>query len=341
MNIRLNKPKGEILLHVLVWGLIFTVPFIFNAEFSRQKDADEISFQKIDSITNILWMGLFYFNALVLMPRFFNPKKYIRFSLLLMVSFAVIMLAHGALFTPFAPGRRFNLLRSSRYNIIPFLLTVFVSMIYTMVAEKIKSDMKAASAKQEILKTELSFLRSQISPHFLFNVLNNMAALARRKSDQLEPTIIKLSSIMQYMLYETDEEKVVIKSEVEYLKAYIDLQQQRFGPELKLDLCFQVDEEWQSIEPMLLIPFVENAFKHGGGTDQPEISIHLTVAQNKLEFMVRNKYRESNVNLDKTSGIGLTNLKRRLELLRPHQHQLFIGKHDGYFIASLNIELTL
>ncbi|MDE3247887.1 MAG: histidine kinase [Bacteroidota bacterium] len=341
MSFRLKRETGEVLLHILAWGVIFALPYIFSGEFSGPKNPDEVLFQKIDSITNVLWMGLFYLNALVLMPKLFYRKHYLRFFLTLISAFIVIMLLHGALFTPLAPGRRFGLLRSSKYNIIPFLFTVFVSMIYTMVADKIKSDMASARARQESLKTELSFLRSQVSPHFLFNVLNNMAAMARLRSQELEPTIMKLSAIMQYMLYETDDEKVALKGEVDYLSAYIDLQRQRFGPELKLDIVFDVEEEWQSIEPMLLIPFVENAFKHGAGLDHPEIAIHLSVRQSRLSFVVKNKFQNNPTRLDKSSGIGLSNLKRRLELLRPAQHQLSINKKDGYFIASLNIQLTL
>lgn len=107
---------------------------------------------------------------------------------------------------------------------------------------------------------------------------------------------------MQYMLYETDEEKVVVKSEAEYLRAYIDLQQQRYGDELTLQASFDIKEEWHTIEPMLLIPFVENAFKHGGMLRNPEIYLHLSEINQELYFTVKNKFEDSNAAKDKTFG---------------------------------------
>jgi LytS/YehU family sensor histidine kinase len=167
--------------------------------------------------------------------------------------------------------------------------------------------------------------------------MNNIAALARVKSNELEPTIMKLSSLMQYMLYETDEEKVVVQSEAEYLQAYIDLQKQRYGDELDLRVHYDIKEEWHSLEPMLLVPFVENAFKHGGVLSKPEIEIYLSVVDNRLHFVVKNRNEESKATKDKTSGIGLTNVMRRLELLYPNQHVLKIEKKENWFIIDLLI----
>ena len=170
--------------------------------------------------------------------------------------------------------------------------------------------------------------------------MNNLVALVRMKSDELEPTVLKLSSLMQYMLYETDEERVLLKSEAEYLRNYIDLQEQRFGAELNLKVDFDIKEDWHTIEPMLLIPFVENAFKHGTGlTDDPEIEIQLTVTENHLHFTVKNKFKETNAIKDKTSGIGLTNVKRRLELLYPGSHILSINKKNDWFAVYLDLTL--
>ena len=169
--------------------------------------------------------------------------------------------------------------------------------------------------------------------------MNNIAALVRMKSNDLEPTVIRLSSLMQYMLYETDEEKVVVKSEADYLQAYIDLQQQRYGDELSLQVLFDIKEEWHTIEPMLLIPFVENAFKHGGMLQRPEIHVLLSVRSSELHFVVRNKFEESKAIKDKTSGIGLANVKRRLELLYPGKHVLKMDRQSGWFIADLQITL--
>jgi two-component system LytT family sensor kinase len=336
-SFKVNR-RRILLMHILAWAIIFSLPYIFSSEYYHAKDQEELNFQKLDTVTNFLWMGLVYVNALVLMPRLFYKKKYILHIFALLFSFIVIMCIHGALFNPIVPSRNFNFFRSSAHNIIPFLFTVLISMVYTMVAHKIKTDVLADGVKHENLKTELSFLRSQLSPHFLFNVLNNIAALARLRSSDLEPTVMKLSSLMQYMLYETDEDKVIVKSEAEYLQVYIDLQKQRYGDELALHVLFDVQEEWHTIEPMLLIPFVENAFKHGGSLIQkPEIFIQLSVIDCQLGFTVRNKYEESNAIKDKSSGIGLANVRRRLELLYLNKHTFTIRKNDGWFIVHLQL----
>ncbi|MBC7450860.1 MAG: histidine kinase, partial [Cytophagales bacterium] len=176
--------------------------------------------------------------------------------------------------------------------------------------------------------------------HFLFNVLNNIVAMVRLKSEELEPTIIKLSSLLQYMLYETDVEKVLLRNEEESLQNYIDLQRLRFSSKLTLNTSFDVKEEWHTIEPMLLIPFVENAFKHGNGLlNNPEIDIDLQSSNNQLDFFIMNRYVSSDTAKDKTSGIGLTNVKRRLQLLYPEKHTLLIDDNNGWYKVHLKLSL--
>ena len=339
INWQLNK-NSILVLHALVWVMIFLLPFIFSSENDSLKDANDLAFRNLNTVTNLFWMGLFYLNALVLIPKQFNKHKYIYFVFSLVLSFCIIMLFHGALFKPFVQGHDFNFFRSSAHNIIPFLFTVTVSTTYKIIYDKIKADTVAAEIQKENLKTELSFLRSQISPHFLFNVLNNIVAMVRLKSDELEPTIIKLSSLLQYMLYETDEEKVLLRNEEESLQNYIDLQRLRFSSKLTLNTNFDVKEEWHTIEPMLLIPFVENAFKHGNGLlNNPEIDIDLQSSNNQLDFFIKNKFVSSDTAKDKTSGIGLTNVKRRLQLLYPQKHTLLTDDNNGWYKVHLKLFL--
>jgi LytS/YehU family sensor histidine kinase len=203
------------------------------------------------------------------------------------------------------------------------------------------SDKLASEKQNENLKTELSLLRSQVNPHFMFNVLNNMVALARKQSDLLEPSLIKLSSLMRYMLYETGEQKVSLEKETEYLQSYIDLQLQRFGKKLTVNVDLKTADKRYEIEPMLLIPFVENAFKHGTGLmEQAQIDISLSALNNRLFFNVKNNYDPASQEIkDDASGIGLANVQRRLELLYDHNHQLDISRNGHTFSVSLQIQL--
>lgn len=339
-GIRLIKPS-KLLTHIIAWAVVFLLPYLFiSADSGDGKPILPLSrfFLYLDTITKIFWVGLFYLNIEILIPRLVYKKKYILYVLIHIGLFCIIMLLHGMLFNWLIPGKIFNFFRSSFHNSLAFLFTIMVSIAYKTINDRTQSEKEAQEKKEENLKTELSFLRSQISPHFLFNVMNNIAAMVRLKSDELEPTIHKLSSLMQYMLYETDEEKVLLQSEMEYLQSYIDLQRQRFSEKLILHASFDVQENWQTIEPMLLIPFVENAFKHGTGMLQnPEIHIQLSVKNNQLDFTVKNKFIENDTVKDKTSGIGLANVKRRLELLYGERHHLDINKRDGWFTASLQL----
>jgi LytS/YehU family sensor histidine kinase len=210
-----------------------------------------------------------------------------------------------------------------------------------MIRDRTIADRIAREKETENLKTELSLLRSQASPHFMFNVLNNMVALARKKSDLLEPSLLKFSSLMRYMLYETDEDKVPLEKEIEYLQSYIDLQQLRFGKNVVIDVDMQSADGNYEIEPMLLIPFVENAFKHGTGMiEEAHIGISLKTEKGLLLFMVKNKYNPASIEIkDKTSGIGLNNVRRRLNLLYGNKQQLQITEKDNWFTVSLKLNL--
>ncbi len=332
--------KNAAIIHILIWAVILLLPFIFSSENQHSRDSDDIAFRNLNAATIVFWMGLFYLNAAVLIPSLIYRKKYLLYIVALIFLFCIVMALHGSLFPLLVPGHDFNFFRSSVHNLVPFIFTITVSTTYKILLDKIKADAFANERQRENLKSELSFLRSQISPHFLFNVLNNIVAMVRIKSEELEPTVIKLSSLLQYMLYETDEEKVLIKNEVEYLQSYIDLQQMRYSTKLNLQVHFDVKDEWEAIEPMLLVPFIENAFKHGNGLQKnPEIHISLKVENNQLEFQVKNKFVPSDKSKDKISGIGLANVKRRLDLLYENRYTLRIDQPDDWFIVSLHMNL--
>ncbi len=295
-------------------------------------------------MTNLLWLALFYLNAYVLIPKFVYSKRFRQYLVVLFISFCLTILWDMVAFYLFIPGLHFGLLKiwsSALLDLPTFVFIVIGSAAFRFIADRIREQQRVKEKETENLKTELSFLRSQVSPHFMFNVLNNMVALARKKSDLLEPSLIKLSSLLRYMLYETDEDKVLLEKEVEYLKSYIELQAQRFGKNVDIRATFEPVTDGYIIEPMLLIPFVENAFKHGTGlVPKAQIDIGLTLEAGKLNFRVRNRFNESiEWEKDKTSGIGLTNVKRRLNLLYPNNYSLEITKADGWFAVLLKLNL--
>jgi len=296
---------------------------------------------RINFIQNILLLLMFYANAYKLVPALLYRRKIgqyilILFSLLVLSSFGVYKL-HAFLIGDnmpfFGPRLSFSFF---------FLFIIAVSTSYRIITDKINTDRLQKEKENANLQTELSFLRSQISPHFVFNVLNNMVSLARKQSDQLEPSLIRLSGLMRYMLYEANADKVLLVKEIEYLRSYIDLQQQRFAGQVEVNCNIILENEGLSIEPMLLIPFVENAFKHGIGLiGRPEINILLQEKSGILLLEVENNFNNSSGEIkDKTSGIGLTNVKRRLDLLYGSRHQLLIKSDGEKFLVQLQLNLT-
>jgi len=228
------------------------------------------------------------------------------------------------------------------FGFFPFLTMLGLSTTFRLVSDKVRDERLSKEKENEGLKTELSFLRSQTSPHFLFNVMNSMVAMARLKSNQLEPSLIQLGGLLRYMLYNTDESKVKLADEISFLQSYIDLQKLRFGDNIHINFHSSNDESVPVIEPMLLIPFVENAFKHGAGLIMdPEIKVDMNIKNGKLLFSVQNKYDEqTGEKKDDASGIGLVNVSRRLDLLYGENHSLTIDKTDHWFRVLLTLNFT-
>ena len=336
-----------VLIHVAAWSLLFALPSLLspshnpNEKVSQNWASGNVIFI-LSRISDTLLVSFFYLNAGVLIPRVFYKKKYVVYLLAVICSFATYVVIMWVLWINFTKTNgNFSLQRHVLLSTFIFLFILACSIAYKTIRDKIISDQLAKEKETENLKTELTLLRSQVSPHFMFNVLNNMVALARKRSDQLEPSLIKLSSLMRYMLYETDEDKVSLEKEMDYLQSYIDLQQQRFGKKVQINVQLCPPDTHYDIEPMLLIPFVENAFKHGTGLiENPEICIKMTAEKNVLSFKASNKYDPASTEIkDKASGIGLVNVQRRLQLLHPHNHQLHISRDQGMFTVLLTINL--
>lgn len=218
-----------------------------------------------------------------------------------------------------------------------FVLAIGIS--YRFLSDNVKEQEAKKEKENERLKSELSFLRSQISPHFMFNVLNSVVALSRRKPEMVESVVVKLSELMRYMIYETSDAKVAISKESNYLESYIELQKIRFGNDIAIHFESNLTNSASQIEPMLLIPFVENAFKHGVGMIlNPSIHIALQDTPTAMLFTVRNQVSSQiEEKKDASSGIGLTNVKRRLALLYPGLHHLDIQEGKGEYVVTLTI----
>lgn len=232
------------------------------------------------------------------------------------------------------------------------MLTVFDLFITLAAATTVKllrMHYKSLEFEQELirekLQSELNFLRAQTNPHFLFNTLNNLYVLARKKSDKTADAIMMLSKIMRFVLYECRAPRIAVGDEAKVIQDYIELEKLRYNKRLHVDYLESLDNPHTPIAPLLLLPFVENSFKHGasGTTGDVEIHIQLTLREHELSFSVKNTVDndfELPANGNNGGGIGLKNVQRQLDLLYPGQYTLTTGRENGFFEAGLNIRLT-
>jgi two-component system LytT family sensor kinase len=300
-------------------------------------------------VSGLPFVGLFYLNAYWLIPEYFSRKKKWQYFLLAAAALLITLLAVSAIAIagspPAPPGFHYINFRRS----LPGIFFLMAGASLGISRENTKLGKRQKEKETEHLRTELSFLRTQVNPHFMLNVLNSMVLLARKKSDLLEPVLMELARLMNYMLYDANNEKIVLEDEIGYLQAYIDLQMLRFGSDVTVRFNTPASANGSFIEPMLLIPMVENAFKHGIGlVKDPIILIDIAEKDERLTMTVKNKYSPLIRQQEgKPSGIGLNNLKKRLELIYPGEFELQRTdslrvdhvEMENWFIITLNIPL--
>jgi len=286
----------------------------------------------------LILLVAFYLNMYLLVPHVLKRKGWLLYiGVIIIILIMTLILLRLALI-----GSTIGIGRPPIPPLIIFLLFLVLSLSTSIGLANVKKREEQLKKEKEYewLQTELSLLRSQISPHFMFNILNTLSSLARQKSDQLENVIISVSQLMRYMLYNKTDKKNSMQHEMEYLDSFIKLQQLRFGDDLPIAKNIMVETMEAEIEPMILIPFIENAFKHGMNTiTNPEIEIDLSVKSSTLHFVVRNRFSPDVIPSDDSSGIGLENVKKRLFLLYPNRHDLKIQSEEGWFIIDLTIQL--
>ncbi len=200
---------------------------------------------------------------------------------------------------------------------------------------------RAQQLQIEKQQAELNYLKSQTNPHFLFNTLNNIYSLSRIKSDLAPEAILRLSKILRYMLYEAGGPYIAIEEELRIIGDYISLEKLRYDESLRVNFNYNVEDMKQSLPPLLLMPLVENAFKHGASETRhrPFVDIHLSVAKRRLTFVVRNSADGLDEGEQPRENIGLSNLRRQLELLYA-EHQLAVERRGTEFCATLTINLA-
>ncbi len=234
--------------------------------------------------------------------------------------------------------------KSYDFPIIPYNLVVYtLGILYGLSRDWIRKYRQESKMVQEKMRADIDLLRSQINPHFFFNALNNIYAISQRnKDDEAGQAIMKLSGLMRYMIYDSDVGDISLAREMEHIENYLDVARLKYSPNDQVDIRVQKKGDFSKhkIAPLLLVPFVENAFKHGlSSKGDGYIHLDTTVRKNELNFQITNPIVEKKESLKKHPGIGLDNVKKRLQLLYPNQHHLNISDFKGEFKVHLTIEL--
>jgi LytS/YehU family sensor histidine kinase len=285
---------------------------------------------------------LFYLNVFLFVPAFFLNKKWFHYFGYLLV------LAGGALGIELLILKLTGQVFDSSYLVIGSVIYGFyiaVSLAYGIIRHQIQLERQQQVLEKEKLSAELKLMRSQINPHFLFNALNNLLAISERhKQQEISEGISRLSYLLRFIIYDTRTDFIPLEKEVEFIKDYIELNSLRYDKQDPIEVSFNVSGDTDGVEiaPTLLIPFVENAYKHGIDIQkQSFVKIELTVDHNLLNFKVSNSVH--NAVYDKIAtqynGVGLENVKKRLALIYKNKQELQINQADHFFNVDLKIEL--
>jgi len=318
----------EVFIHICFWIGFFTLPALLPKPqpMPFQQPFQPMFHPEIQSIIiSLVFQIIYFYLNYFLFFKLFRTRRYLSFILVNLAVVSVVFVIRCVY------NRHDGLDMMIFRELSPYLFFFLAGTSLQIVKDQLKM-------QSELLENEVTFLRNQISPHFVFNVLNMINSFARTRPELIEPTVDKLSNLIRYMLYNTDHLTPLVE-EVEHLRNYIELQKTRFSDFVKI--IDEIDEALPNchIEPMLLIPLVENAFKHGTALiDSPEIHITLLCSPAALVLEVRNRFNpEFQENINTYAGIGLKNIIRRLELLYPDKHILkHYAENDWY-----NTQLTI
>ncbi|MBK7172426.1 MAG: sensor histidine kinase [Bacteroidales bacterium] len=339
------KKKYKILIHIVYWIYIINqglFPFYINKlDAALMENFQYFQDVFINTLLNAFSFYSIYYSFPYLIKLKFKPLGILAVIVLIGVVLCIRLPLNFAFWKFIVKLPEKELVIQSAWIWNEFRL-VIITGIYAVLIRFMIDWFDSQKLKDELINqrqsSELALLRSQVNPHFLFNTLNNIYSLVYKKSEEAPAAIMKLSRIMRYMLYDSNSDQVPLEKEVDYLKSFIELQELRINQPDYVDFRIEGDIENRTIAPMLLIPFVENAFKHGGKNHSPGITIFLSAGTAQFHFEVTN-YKKKNALTkgDEIGGIGLQNIMRRLELLYKGKHELKI--EDGHEIFRISLDL--
>ncbi len=296
----------------------------------------------------LVYIGVFYANAEILVPQLIKMGKYKRYLLAATILWLNVSIFRGFIGHEYFTNDRIDyplFTDLGNFIILSHFTTFLVIMFSTFyrLAQDQFDDLKKTEEQRKVKQeAQLQYLMAQINPHFLFNTLNNIYALAYSQSEKTPDMILKLSQLLKYVLYECNSGKIALENEMENLRTLIDLYQMRFETPANITLHREGAQFDTLIEPMLLIPLVENALKHNDLDTNSEgfIRINTKIGRRRVHFITENTFAYDHGEKDEVGGVGLENMKQRLDLNYPNNYEFTTSEENGIFKAQLHLPLS-
>lgn len=352
---------ATILLHVSLWLIFLCIPHYFFGYIVRVADVHTTGppipaeyshsrwFDLVFVIFNTSYIAFYYLNSLVLIPRLLSRRLRMWYVLSILLSMVIIVSLPSIVIRFHDPGKyienpydTYRVLIRVLFTTLLFAIIFIISSGMRIVYEWYRAEEQARDIQLEQTVTELSLLKAQLNPHFLFNTLNNIYSLSLRKSDDTPKAVMMLADLMRYVLSDAQSEHVPLERDLQSLTEYVELQRLRLTSKVSIRYTQTGDVCDRQIAPLILMPFVENAFKYGISThEQSAIEIGVHVDGDQLTTRVSNRLMPQSHLMQRGTGTGLANVRRRLELLYPSRHTLDIETDaDGYYKVFLQINLA-
>ena len=335
-------------MHALVWAVAIGITILLGYDGYSGFYIFKSVYYGINALLAVTWMlVIFYAFYSIIFPKYFRPKKYAAFSLVSLIIIGILpvlfWLTFGLVKVLCNKGNAFSYFTADAYfgGVIGSIFIGGLGSAYRMVIDWFSFAKEKDELENQNLNSQLQLLKYKINPHFLFNTLNNIDSLITDDAEKASYSLNKLSEMMRYMIYESERNAVPLKDEVNYIENYIHLQKIRNSyPD---NITFRVSGDIQPVEiaPMLFLPFIENAFKHSALNNKyNKVDISLNVGSNSLHFICSNTMQEKSIEKDKTSGIGLDIIKKRLELIYPNIHTLNVEQTENEYKVSLVLKIV-
>jgi len=344
-----NSHKLQLFIHITGWGLFFAFPFLMFWKYTNFSMMDGIIHH---SETVLPLMAVFYLNYFIFTEKFLFHRKTAKFLLyniltIIFIGIAVRFLQRSSMPPiPYNPEFRnvsiFQELPFILWNALSLFTAAVLAVTIKMTGKWFKTETERQKEQNERTEAELKNLRQQLNPHFLFNTLNNIYALIAISPDKAQKSMLELSKLLRYVLYENNSNFVPLERELNFIHNYVELMRIRLNSDVDMKINIDVTEKNNTVAPLLFITLIENAFKHGISSSQSSfIDINIYQSTDKqLSCIIKNSYFPKDDSDQSGSGIGLENLRRRLEILYPHKHILRTEKEGDIFVAELIIPLN-